>query len=275
MKFAIILPTFNRCRLLPRAIESVISQTYEDWSLYIVDDGSTDDTDAVIAPYLSDARVHYLRLNENRGKMYALNVALDHIGVDGADWFTEMDDDDRLVEDCLEFVSAEVCRYSGQGLFVFSAVRPDGIPITGMKVTGSRNYCWNRMLSKRVVRDAHEFGAVRFLADQRFHAPARSAMLRIFWGEFSLKAGAVFCDRPTKIKEYLSDGITMTRRSAAGRQRTARRLVRARYRVRVWRSVLGRHGGSILTYCVYGNLLFHLAQYRILSWLASRVREES
>jgi glycosyltransferase involved in cell wall biosynthesis len=48
----IILATYNRAKHLPKAIESVINQTFEDWELIIIDDGSKDDTFAMINPYL-------------------------------------------------------------------------------------------------------------------------------------------------------------------------------------------------------------------------------
>lgn len=46
---SIILPTFNRANLLGRAVQSVLNQSFSRWELIIVDDGSTDNTETVVA----------------------------------------------------------------------------------------------------------------------------------------------------------------------------------------------------------------------------------
>ena len=56
--FSIIIPTFNRAVLLWRAIESVISQTFKDWELIVVVDGSTDNTREIVESY-ADHRIKY------------------------------------------------------------------------------------------------------------------------------------------------------------------------------------------------------------------------
>ena len=46
--FSIIIPTYNRAHLVSKAIESVIAQTFADWELLVVDDGSKDNTKEVV-----------------------------------------------------------------------------------------------------------------------------------------------------------------------------------------------------------------------------------
>ena len=71
---SVIIPSYNRAYLLPRAIASVFSQTYSHWELIISDDGSSDGTEQLVANYSkSDDRVRYLASAENRGPSAARN----------------------------------------------------------------------------------------------------------------------------------------------------------------------------------------------------------
>jgi glycosyltransferase involved in cell wall biosynthesis len=72
---SVILPTFNRVRTLPKALESVLNQTFEDFELIIVDDGSIDETPAVISS-LSDRRLISIRHASNSGVSAARNSGI-------------------------------------------------------------------------------------------------------------------------------------------------------------------------------------------------------
>ena len=74
---SIVLPTYQRGALIGRSIRSVLEQTYTDFELIVVDDGSTDDTAAEVARF-SDPRLRYLRLDANRGAAAARNVGIRH-----------------------------------------------------------------------------------------------------------------------------------------------------------------------------------------------------
>jgi glycosyltransferase involved in cell wall biosynthesis len=72
----VVLPTHNRAALVGRAIASVLAQTYRELELIVVDDGSTDETMAVVSAVV-DARVRLLRLDAQRGASFARNRGLD------------------------------------------------------------------------------------------------------------------------------------------------------------------------------------------------------
>lgn len=73
----VIIPAFNAAKYLPIALESVFSQTFDDWQILLVDDGSTDNTAEVIAPFLDrfGSKIRYIKQN-NRGLPAARNTAI-------------------------------------------------------------------------------------------------------------------------------------------------------------------------------------------------------
>src|SRR4051794_27561058 len=63
----IVIPTYNRCAMLERAIDSALRQTYRDYEVVVMDDCSTDETPALVAQYASEKRVVYHRHEQNVG----------------------------------------------------------------------------------------------------------------------------------------------------------------------------------------------------------------
>jgi len=59
--FSIVVPTYNRAHLICKTLDSFVGQGYKDFEVIIVDDGSTDNTEDVVKPYLADLRFRYYR----------------------------------------------------------------------------------------------------------------------------------------------------------------------------------------------------------------------
>lgn len=95
---SVLISTFNRASLLGAAIESVLAQTYKHIEIIVVNDGSTDETDAVCASY--GDRIRYVR-QDNYGLGFARERALK---LASGEIFAWLDDDDRWVPDKLERV---------------------------------------------------------------------------------------------------------------------------------------------------------------------------
>jgi glycosyltransferase involved in cell wall biosynthesis len=72
---SVVIATYNYGRFLAGAVESVLAQSFRDLEAIVVDDGSTDDTGKVIAPYLSDARIRYER-TDHVGQPAAKNTGI-------------------------------------------------------------------------------------------------------------------------------------------------------------------------------------------------------
>ncbi len=94
---SILIATYNRLTFLKEAVESVLAQTFDDWELLIVDDGSQDGTWDWLAG-LRDHRIRVFRLNENAGKSVACNLVLAEMA---GEFLMVFDDDDRLRRDAL------------------------------------------------------------------------------------------------------------------------------------------------------------------------------
>jgi glycosyltransferase involved in cell wall biosynthesis len=74
---SVIMPTFEQRAFVTGAIGSLLRQTFTDWELLVVDDGSLDGTSAAVTPFLWDSRISYQRFPDNRGLDAALNAGLD------------------------------------------------------------------------------------------------------------------------------------------------------------------------------------------------------
>ena len=72
-KVSVIMPSYNTAKYIGKSIDSVLAQTYTNWELIIVDDCSTDDTDNVVASYLVDERINYLKNEQNSGAAVSRN----------------------------------------------------------------------------------------------------------------------------------------------------------------------------------------------------------
>lgn len=93
---SVIIPTYNRASYLIQSIESVLAQSYRNLEVIVVNDGSTDETRAILEPYRS--RIAYYE-KTNGGKSSALNLGLKHIS---GEYVWVFDDDDIALPELVE-----------------------------------------------------------------------------------------------------------------------------------------------------------------------------
>jgi glycosyltransferase involved in cell wall biosynthesis len=75
-KVTVLMPVYNGEKYLREAIDSILNQTFTDFEFLIIDDGSTDNTAALIKSY-EDTRISFIQNNSNKGLVYSLNRGLD------------------------------------------------------------------------------------------------------------------------------------------------------------------------------------------------------
>ena len=100
-KVTVYIPAHNYGRFLDAAIQSVLKQTMDDWELIVIDDGSTDDTSEILAPYGTHPKIRILE-QENKGLSFTNNVAL---RIARGEYLMRLDADDFLDENILLVLS--------------------------------------------------------------------------------------------------------------------------------------------------------------------------
>lgn len=92
---SVVIPTYNRISFLRRAIESVLAQTYKDYEIVVVDDGSTDKTKDIVKKYGKKVRYIY---QKNRGPSVARNIGIKKAK---GKYIAFLDSDDRFLSNKL------------------------------------------------------------------------------------------------------------------------------------------------------------------------------
>jgi hypothetical protein len=100
--FCVTISAYNRANTLGRAIESVLKQTYQDFIVVVVDDGSTDNTKEVVKHYEElDPRVFYVQCLEHKGGVAVNEIACD-IAINTCEFWTRLGSDDWFESNKLE-----------------------------------------------------------------------------------------------------------------------------------------------------------------------------
>lgn len=113
------MPTYNRSAFIKKAIQSVINQTYSNWELIIIDDGSTDNTKEVIKPYLNDQRIIYM-YQQNQERSAARNNG---VKVANGEYICFLDSDDYYLPNHLEIFYKEIVNTKNNKKTIFVTKR--------------------------------------------------------------------------------------------------------------------------------------------------------
>ena len=111
---SIVVPVYNVEKYLREAVDSVCAQTYPEWELLLVDDGSTDQSGAICDEYAqTDERIRVFH-TDNRGVSCARNLGIENAK---GHWIAFLDSDDYLNKDCL---STSIRYSTGMEMVVYS-----------------------------------------------------------------------------------------------------------------------------------------------------------
>lgn len=111
--FSVIMPLYNKAPYVRKAVESVVGQTYSDWELVVVDNGSTDGSGEVVTE-IADPRIRIVRLEENIGPGGARNHG---VSESTAPWICFLDADDWWEPTFLEEMSGLIERHPDAGIY--------------------------------------------------------------------------------------------------------------------------------------------------------------
>lgn len=115
-KYSIVVPVFNRERIIADVIQSILDQNYSDWELILIDDGSTDATKQVCKNFAeNDARIHYI-YKSNGGVSSARNCGI-HTAT--GDYIIFVDSDNTIASNMLSVLNEELLGGDNPDVVVF------------------------------------------------------------------------------------------------------------------------------------------------------------
>ncbi|MDJ1504661.1 glycosyltransferase family 2 protein [Xanthocytophaga agilis] len=109
--FSIIIPTYNRASFLPATLQSLLKQTFKDYEVIVVDDGSTDNTEEVMKG-LTDDHIRYYK-KENGERAAARNFGIKQAR---GQYITFLDSDDIFYEQCLSNAYESILKFENPPL---------------------------------------------------------------------------------------------------------------------------------------------------------------
>jgi teichuronic acid biosynthesis glycosyltransferase TuaG len=195
---SIVTPAYNAARFLEESLRSAQQQTFPNWEMLVVDDGSTDDTPEIVRRWAeADPRFRLLAGAGNRGPAAARNVALESAR---GRYVAFLDSDDlwlpRKLEVQLEFMRARDAVFS---FTAYSYIDENGVR-TGRVVTPPERIDYRGLLKNTII------GCLTVMLDRTRLGPLRMPDLRqhediVLWLQI-LKGGITALGIPEELARY-------------------------------------------------------------------------
>ncbi len=175
----IIVPCFNAQNTIKETIESVLKQTYNNYEILIINDGSTDNSVEVCTNYThSDDRISIISIN-NQGVSVARNIGIQHAQ---GEYIAFLDSDDlwhpKKLEKQIEYLSdhpdvgvcfskVEFLSQAGQSLNQYSTVPAQGLVATGLLTENLTCTTSNILCRQQVIKDVGPFNTTMSFAEDQ------------------------------------------------------------------------------------------------------------
>lgn len=167
-RISVVLSTYNRDKLISRMLDSILSQTFKEFEVILINNGSTDNTKTICQQYVEkDKRIRLIKIEINEGAAKARNIGID---VANGDYIIMVDDDDYCEPKMFEHLYYMVHNYNAD-IAITGCVDEydDGIYV---KYQYDELYIWNKIE-----------GVSEFLKREKFHtAPATKLFRKNLFG---------------------------------------------------------------------------------------------
>ncbi|MDD3976479.1 MAG: glycosyltransferase family 2 protein [Candidatus ainarchaeum sp.] len=165
---SVVMPTHNRGKVIRRSIDSIINQSYENWELIIVDDGSIDNTNLIVSNYIKayPEKIKYYFYKENKGASYARNIG---IKKSRGSFLTFLDSDDEFCTDKISLQLQAMIHFNKSfsltdcEIYIDNKKKQKSMNVNGPKILKPIDVIFNKgslisvMIRRDIINDAKYF----------------------------------------------------------------------------------------------------------------------
>jgi glycosyltransferase involved in cell wall biosynthesis len=194
--FSIIMPVYNRALLLPKAIESVLAQDWSSWELIVIDDGSTDDSAAVIQRF-SDTRIRYF-YQQNSERSTARNNGIDRAR---GNFVCFIDSDDYYLPEHLSVLHKAIMANDGLPALYYTSYffENNGARKLAKGFSALRNKGLYNIMNEELLQTNSVCIARSLLDDNRFPPQFNLFEDNHLWFRVIAASEMIFIDTPTTV----------------------------------------------------------------------------
>jgi len=158
---SVVIPAYNMARFLPEAVRSVLEQTYQNFEIHVIDDGSTDETEKVMKAFVSNPKVHY-HYQTNRGESGARNAGL---RVSNGEFIAFCDADDMWERNKLEVQTGCFREHPERGVVYTNTLHVDidNNPVETYQTTRHSGKITSKLLLQNCVTGATSMIRTKYL----------------------------------------------------------------------------------------------------------------